>query len=270
MGIISHGVWTQCMLTMFMHSRCLHAHISSSHLPASSNWKYNAWPFEQCCILGFRYIPAVIVIVDGRRAYWPKQELWSWGRRTWGGNEMNPVKLVLPHPIVPEQDNSPGNSLIVFNEHGWLGACFGEKEGAGNCENSENARLICKGNEVDIKHGYCPPPSLPSLISLDALFKVSLKFSKSSFWMSQHRWCSILLIQRRIYVLRHILLNKGSYITEEVMLLCFNRYCDEKNFASNFMARDQVKMSYGKKPKRLLTHLSSAGLASKANKNSTQ
>lgn len=141
---------------------------------------------------------------------------------------MNPVKLVLPHLIVPEQDNSPGNSLIVFNEHGWLRACFGEKEGAGNCENSENARLICKGNEVDIKHGYCLPLNLPSLISLDALFKVSLKFSKSSFCMSQHRWHSILFIQRRIYVLCNILLNRGSYITEEVMLPCFNRYCDER------------------------------------------
>lgn len=156
-----------------------------------------------------------------------------------GGSEMNLVKLVLPHPIVPEQDNSPGNSLIVFNEHGWLRACFGEKEGAGNCENLENARLICKGNEVDIKHGYCLPLNIPSLISLDALFKVSLKFSKSSFCISQHRWHSIL--QRRIYVLCDILLNKGSYITEEVMLLCFNQYCDEKNFASNIMARDQVK-----------------------------
>lgn len=70
------------------------------------------------------------------------------------------------HHLTTSHCWEPGNSLILSNEPGWLGACFGEKRGSWGLKTRENVRVICKGNEVDIKDGYCPSLHQPSLIPL--------------------------------------------------------------------------------------------------------
>lgn len=169
MAIISHWVQTQCMITLYIHSRCLHTHKLFT-LARIQKFKIEFTIIWTLPHFGFCYIPAVIVVVDGGRALLAKVGVVVLDPEDTRGKRNEPRETGASTSHCSERDNSPGNSLIVFNEHGWLRACFGEKEGAGNCENSENARLICKGNEVDIKHGYCLPLNLPSLISLDALF----------------------------------------------------------------------------------------------------
>lgn len=119
---------------------------------------------------------------------------------------MNPVKLVLQHPIVQSRITrllivSSCLMSIANSEHVLGGGK--KKEETGNCENSGNARLICKGNEVDIKGSYCLPLNLPGPVSLEV----------SLISLNLHPAClktdgNFSFMQKRIYILSNKLLNK--------------------------------------------------------------
>lgn len=102
------------------------------------------------------------------------------------------VLTTWPHPIVRSGITHPvivSSSLMSLADSGHVS---GEKEGAGNCENSENARLICKGNEVDIKHGYCP--------SLNRLFLIPLWCTESSSCTKPISLLCCITVKKRINI----------------------------------------------------------------------
>lgn len=121
-----------------------------------------------CCI------PAVNLIVDGGRALFAKVEVVVSNPGDMRGKQDETsetgASTTWPHPIV-----QTGITRLVIVSSCLMsladsGHVLGEgKGGAGNCENPKNVRLICKGNGVDIKHGYCTPPNPPSLIPIDVL-----------------------------------------------------------------------------------------------------
>lgn len=112
---------------------------------------------------------------------------------------MNPVKLVLQNPIVQSRITRllivSSRLMSIANSEHVLGGK--KREESGNCENSGNARLICKGNEVDIKGSYCLPLNLPGTVSLDALSLFN--FSESSSCMPQNRWQIFIYAKDNIY-----------------------------------------------------------------------
>lgn len=141
------------------------------------------WNFNIPDAPRLRYIPAVTFTDDGGKGVTEGRGRRGLGCRgyvggDWGGSVRHyeptgtGVLTTWPHPIVRSGITHPvivSSSLMSLADSGHVS---GGKEGAGNCENSENARLICKGNEVDIKHGYC--------LSLNLLFLIPLWCTASS------------------------------------------------------------------------------------------
>ena len=115
-----------------------------------------------CCF--FCCIPAVTVIADGRRAL-----LGQSGSRGLGVDDEEAKPGASTQPLFGSGITRPVIVSSCLMSMADSECVSGKKDGAGNCENSENARLICKGNEVDIEHGYCLPQSLPGLVSLESL-----------------------------------------------------------------------------------------------------
>lgn len=158
---------------------------------------------------------------EGR--YWPKWESRSWTQRTRrGGRRDEPsetgASTTWPHPIVRSRITRlviVSSCLMSLADSGHVS---GKKRGAGNCENSENARLICKGNEVDIKHGYCSPLNPPRV---HLMHRVSFKFPETENW-----WNFILSTKRIKYVNSwwNVLYNRWGYVSifYPLLLHCFH------------------------------------------------
>lgn len=80
-------------------------------------------------VLSLCCIPAVNLIVDGGRALFAKVEVVVSDPGDMRGKQDETsetgASTTWPHPHCSDWDNSPGNSLILPNEPGWLRACFG-------------------------------------------------------------------------------------------------------------------------------------------------